>query len=159
MASAEEDAARARLERELAYYRGEYNQLGARLLRLQEEQSQAFREARRSRTAAKLIREAISRLADTSLTIDELEGEILEIIVDNTVCDRAAFVREEPPGCTRFVVTHAIGLDAQAPRPVYTPAPPPFPSPPAETPPSSQAADLVSILDLPYVLWAYDAVT
>ena len=38
------------LERELAYYRRECNDLGARLLRLQEEQSQAFREARRSRT-------------------------------------------------------------------------------------------------------------
>ena len=46
------------LERELAYYRRECNDLGARLLRLQEEQSEAFREARRSRTVAKLIREA-----------------------------------------------------------------------------------------------------
>ena len=39
-----------KLERELGYYRRECNDLGARLLRLQEEQSQAFREARRSRT-------------------------------------------------------------------------------------------------------------
>ena len=31
------------LERELAYYQRECNDLGARLLRLQEEQSQAFR--------------------------------------------------------------------------------------------------------------------
>ena len=59
------------LERELAYYRRECNDLGARLLRLQEEQSQAFREARRSRTVAKLIRE-IHRLADTGLGPDEL---------------------------------------------------------------------------------------
>src|SRR3954451_2938000 len=91
-------AALARLEREVSFYRQEYNQLGARLLRLQEEQSQAFREARRSRTVAKLVRDVISRLADTRLTLEELERGILEIIVDNTVCDRAAFVREDPPG-------------------------------------------------------------
>ena len=34
------------LERELAYYQRECNDLGSRLIRLQEEQSQAFREAR-----------------------------------------------------------------------------------------------------------------
>ena len=61
--SASTAAADGQLERELAYYRRECNALGARLLRLQEEQSQAFREARRSRTVAKLIREAY-RLAD-----------------------------------------------------------------------------------------------
>src|SRR5262249_61191603 len=54
---------RGEVERELNYYRREYNDLGARVLRLQEEQSRAFREARRSRTVAKLIREAY-RLAD-----------------------------------------------------------------------------------------------
>ena len=41
-------------ERELQYYRRECNDLGARLLRLQEEQSQAFLEARRSRTVVRL---------------------------------------------------------------------------------------------------------
>ena len=60
-----------RLERELNYYRREYNDLGARLLRLQEEQSRAFREARRSRTVAKLIREAY-RLVDRAASPDDV---------------------------------------------------------------------------------------
>ena len=46
------------LERELAFYRRQCNDLGARVLRMQEEQSRAHREARRSRTAARLLRSA-----------------------------------------------------------------------------------------------------
>ena len=65
-----------KLERELSYYRRECNDLGARLLRLQEEQSQAFREARRSRTVVKLIREA-HRLADLAATPEELGGHVV----------------------------------------------------------------------------------
>ncbi len=84
------------LERELAYYQRECNDLGARLLRLQEEQSQAFREARRSRTLAKLIREA-HRLADTVISPEDLGDRILEIVVDNAMCDRAALLVEETP--------------------------------------------------------------
>ena len=49
------------IQRELDYYREEYNAIGARLLRLQDEQSRTAREARRSRTLAKLIRDAIWR--------------------------------------------------------------------------------------------------
>ncbi len=147
-----------RLERELAYYRRECNDLGARLLRLQEEQSQAFREARRSRTVAKLIREA-HRLADLCTTPEEIGAGMLEVIIENTLCDRAAFLRREPaPGDGEmFRVTHAIGFGA---------APPPAPAcvtrapdfflttsrPTDDTPPDA----LLGILGVPYVLWVHD---
>ena len=85
------------LERELNYYRRECNDLGARLLRLQEEQSQAFREARRSRTLVKLLREAY-RLGDVGTSAADVGGPMLELVVDNALCDRAAFLREEPNG-------------------------------------------------------------
>jgi signal transduction histidine kinase/ActR/RegA family two-component response regulator len=144
------------LERELAYYRRECNDLGARLLRLQEEQSQAFREARRSRTVAKLIREA-NRLADTGIAPDELGAPVLEIIVDNAMCDRAAFLREHPAGSGRFQVTHAVGVgDGRAAATVTIPQPPTFFFTTARTPPEPPARELTAILQLPYVLWAYD---
>ena len=102
----------AQLERELAYYRRECNDLGARLLRLQEEQSQTFREARRSRTVAKLIREAY-RLADGDWTPNEIGVPMLEIIIENALCDGAALLREDEGGeC--FRVIHAIGAGADA---------------------------------------------
>ncbi len=89
-------------ERELQYYRRECNDLGARLLRLQEEQSQAFREARRSRTVVKLVREAY-RFGDPAQTAHDVGGPVLEAIVDNLLCDGAALIREEPLGSGRFL--------------------------------------------------------
>jgi two-component sensor histidine kinase/CheY-like chemotaxis protein len=151
-------AAPGQLEREVAYYRRECNDLGARLLRLQEEQSQAFREARRSRTVAKLIREA-NRLADTGLTPDELGGPVLEVIVENAMCDRAALLCEEPLGGGRFVVQHAIGLGATAPGETAIPEPPSFFFTTAQTKLEPPAYALTGILQVPYVLWAYDPTT
>ena len=87
-------------ERELQYYRRECNDLGARLLRLQEEQSQAFLEARRSRTVVRLVREAY-RLAEPSQTAHDVGGTLLQVVVENALCDRAALLREEPSGSGR----------------------------------------------------------
>lgn len=153
-----DDVVLGRLERELAYYRRECNDLGARLLRLQEEQSQAFREARRSRTVAKLIREA-TRLADADLAPDELGGPVLEIIVENAMCDRAAFLREETVGCGRFVETHVVGRGEASSGVTVIADPPPFFFTTARTPIEPPAYELTGILRLPYVLWAYDRST
>jgi signal transduction histidine kinase len=148
----------AKLDRELAYYRRECNDLGARLLRLQEEQSQAFREARRSRTVAKLIREA-HRLADLCATPEEIGSSMLEVIVENTLCDRAAFARREPApgGADLFRVTHAIGFGSEPPAELtMVPNPPGFFLTTSRTVIESPAYELTGILRLPYVLWAYD---
>jgi signal transduction histidine kinase len=148
----------AKLERELAYYRRECNDLGARLLRLQEEQSQAFREARRSRTVAKLIREA-HRLSDLVATPEELGATMLEVIVENTLCDRAAFVRREPSQVSNdlFRVTHAMGFGADPPAEMVTvPSAPPFFLTTARSVIESPAYELTGILRMPYVLWAHD---
>lgn len=145
------------IERELAYYRRECNDLGARLLRLQEEQSQAFREACRSRTVAKLIREA-HRLTDTCNLPGEIGEPMLEVVVDNALCDRAAFLervgREEPP---RFRVTHMIGMGGEAwQEEVVLPSAPGFFFTTSRTPIEPPAYELTSILRTPYVLWAHD---
>ena len=150
--------ASAQLERELAYYRRECNDLGARVLRLQEEQSQAFREARRSRTVAKLIREA-NRLADTGITADELGGPMLEIIVDNAMCDRAAFLIETPLGTGRFAVMHVVGLGEPVQPSTSIPNPPPFFFTTAQTRLDPPSRELTGVLHLPFILWAYDRAT
>lgn len=144
------------LERELGYYRRECNDLGARLLRLQEEQSQAFREARRSRTVVKLLREAY-RLGDMVAVAADVGGPMLETIVDTALCDRAAFLREEPIGSGRFLIAHTIGLTEAAFDEVVTlSAPPEFACTSAESNDDPVATGLTHILQLPYILWAYD---
>lgn len=153
------DPAKGQLERELAYYRRELNDVGARLLRLQEEQSQAFREARRSRTVAKLIREAY-RLADNGSGPDELGKPMLDIIIDSVMCDAAAFLREDESEPGRFAVTHAIGAGADGlPDAVELPTVPGFFFTTSRTPIEPPAYELTRILRLPYVLWGYDGGT
>lgn len=142
-------------ERELQYYRRECNDLGSRLLRLQEEQSQAFLEARRSRTVVRLVREAY-RLAEPTQANDDVGGALLQVVVENALCDRAAFLREEPPGSGRFLVAHAIGgTSLEADEAVTIPDPPAFfftSSLRLDRPPEG----LLDILRLPFILWAYD---
>ncbi|MBL6079022.1 HAMP domain-containing histidine kinase [Belnapia sp. T18] len=156
MATSAPLASLGQIERELAYYRRECNDLGARLLRLQEEQSQAFREARRSRTVAKLIREAY-RLADMHMTAEEIGASLLEVIVENALCDGAALLLQDQLDEGSFRVVHAIG-------PVATPTirlamPPGFFFTTARSVLEPQAYALTSILGLPYILWAYDRST
>lgn len=143
------------LERELQYYRRECNDLGARVLRLQEEQSQAFLEARRSQTVVRLVREAY-RLAEPSQATQDVGGALLQVIVENAMCDRAALLREEPPGSGRFLVAHAIGgTTVEADEALAIPSPPRFfftSSLRLDRPP----AGLLDVLRLPFLLWAYD---
>lgn len=142
-------------ERELQYYRNECNDLGARLLRMQEEQSQAFLEARRSRTVARLVREAY-RFAEPAQAMHDVGGALLQVVVEAALCDRAALLREEPPGSGRFLVAHAIGgTSVEADEVVMIPNPPTFfftSSLRLDRPPEG----LLDVLRLPFLLWAYD---
>ncbi len=151
----------AKLERELAYYRRECNDLGGRLLRLQEEQSQAFREARRSRTVAKLIREA-HRLVDVCATPEAVGTSMLEVIVENALCDRAAFLQREGPdeSSAVFRVMHAFGFGQElAPESAIVPAAPAFFLTTSRTVIESPTYELTGILRLPYILWAFDRIS
>ena len=143
------------IERELQYYRRECNDLGSRLLRMQEEQSQAFLEARRSRTVVRLVREAY-RLAEPVQAAHDIGGSLLQVVVENALCDRAALLREEPLGSGRFLVAHAIGgTNVEVNEEILIPEPPGFfftSSLRLDRPP----AGLLDVLRLPYVLWAYD---
>jgi signal transduction histidine kinase len=149
-------SASVQLERELLYYRRECNELGARLLRLQEEQSQSFREARRSRTVAKLIREAY-QLVDREIAGDAIGDSMLEIIVSNATCDRAAFLKETFPSSGRFQVVQAVGCGNEQATAEITVLPTPhFFFTTARSILEPPAFVLIDILRLPYILWAYD---
>lgn len=154
--SGRESTLNGHLERELNYYRRECNDLGARLLRLQEEQSQAFREAQRSRMVVRLLREAY-RLGDITSSSGDVGGPMLETVVDNALCDRAALLREEPVGSGTFLISHAIGLPESATclaARIENPMPFFYTSSRVECVPPGPA--LTQLLDVPYVLWAYD---
>lgn len=143
------------LRRELEYYRREYNDIGARLLRLQDEQSRTAREARRSRTLAKLIRDAY-RLTDRAATPGEIGMMMCQTIIEDTLSDRVAILSRLPGG-TRFAVLAAAGMDHDAIHETFQIAAPPayfFTTALSEASPI--AAELTRILDAPYILWSYD---
>lgn len=148
----------AELQRALDYYIREYNELGARVLKLQEDQSRTFREARRSRTVAKLIRD-VNRLADTGIALDQLGARVLEIIVENVVCDRAALLVERNLDSGAFEISHAVGLSRTRRSPVFIVDPPPFFFTSRRSMAGSFAATISGLLGVPYVLWAFDATT
>src|SRR3546814_16818477 len=76
------------LARELDFYRGQCNDLGARVLRLQEAQSRAHREARRSRPTAKLIREAYG-LVGLNASLEPVGRRMHNLIIAKTAGDSA----------------------------------------------------------------------
>ena len=96
------------LERELAFYRRQCNDLGARVLRMQEEQSRAHREARRSRTAARLLRGAFG-LVNVEASDESIGNRMLEIVLDNLVCDRAVILRRDSQR-GGFMIVNALGF-------------------------------------------------
>ncbi len=154
-AQAPDDAAIAR-DREIAYYRREIDALGARALRLQEEQSQRFREARRSRTVARLVRETY-RLADLTSRTEEIGGRLLQTVIENTMCNRAALLVEPVPGSGVFVLEHVLGDGrGQHGRSLRLQAAPSFAFSSAGA--ASAGHGIGTILETPFYLWAYDPV-
>ncbi len=148
--AAEADA----LKREAEYYRREYNEIGARLLRLQEEQGRTLREAKRSRTLAALVREAYRR-ADRAATPAEVGLLISEILLESLLCDRAAILRRLA-GDDKFAVLYAMGFDeADSRRGLTLADPPAFLFTTAHSDPEPAAAAMQDFVQAPYVLWAY----
>ncbi len=145
-----------RLLRELDQSRRECRELGARLLRLQEEQANFARDAWRSRNLARLSRDA-HRLADLLSSADELGGALLAAIRDAAGCDRAALLAETRPGSGDFAIAHAVGLGEGTLPPVACIADAPeffFTTPDTRLDPP--AADLLGVLRCPHLLWACD---
>jgi len=143
------------LEREIAFYRRQCNDLGARVLRMQEDQSRAHREARRSRTAARLLRSAFG-LVNVDATDEAIGSRMLEIVLDNVVCDRGAILRRDASRGT-FAIVNALGFGR--PRPVKDiplAEPPEFFFTSSRETGDGVAAVLTAALGLPYLVWTYD---
>ena len=144
------------LERELAFYRRQCNDLGARVLRLQEDQSRAHREARRSRTAARLLRTAFG-LVNVEASEEAVGNRMLEIVLDNLVCDRGAILRREDSRRGCFVIVNALGFACpRAVGEIPLGDPPEFFFTSSRESGGRLAATLVQTLGLPYIMWAYD---
>ena len=154
--AANEAAGGSRLERELAYYRRELNDLGSKLIRLQEEQQRTFLEAQRSRLVAKMVRELYGALGTSGASLPDL---VLRIVAENATCACAALFRERPLGSESFALVGAVGLPQEAgqPAPLRLRQAPSFVFTTAAAQPEPPASEIAAYLGAPYLLWAHDA--
>ncbi len=145
------------LIRERDFYRQQCNELGARLLVAMEGQARAQRQATRSRTTARLIRD-IYGLADKEVSLLEIGQHFLQIILDTMRVDRAVLLSYQPEH-NRFVTWFSLGF-CQAEPDFITP-----PEPPAEfyfanstTPAAPELDWLRQAAGGPYLLWTFNLV-
>jgi len=146
-----------RLQRELAYYQRECNELGARLSRANEEQASTVRESHRRRTVIRLMRE-IYRLWDRSSGSDSFNLETLAIICENALFDRAMLLRAIDVSAGVFAVIGATGFQsARPPEALELPRPPAFYCVTAATERNEAVTvTLRESIGVPYLMWAFD---
>jgi signal transduction histidine kinase len=146
----------AQLERELAFYRREVDQLGARMLRLQEEQSRAAREARRSKIVARLVRDAY-QIVHQDIDTGQIGAMILALVADTAFCDNALLLRQDAAAPHRFIVEHHYAGAAAAA--VELGSPPSFLFTATGHQAEPVAETFTGLIGLPFIIWAYDAET
>ena len=108
---------------ELDYYRRQCDELGARLLRLQDEATQARRDAQRNRTLALIVQQLYGHAQDVDgaqQPAGSLEDVLLMSMVERLQVDAAALARWQPEQAdyrVEFGLGVAAGLRLSAPPP------------------------------------------
>lgn len=145
----------AEFESELDYYRYQCNELGMRVLRLQEEQTRARREAKRGRTIAALVREVYHR-AGSNVSLDDIGQQFLYVILETLNVDRAALLAYLPDQ-ERFVTQHSLGFP-KAGLPDFTPSVPleTFLFANSRSAPQPAVDCLRQVAAGPYLLWTFN---
>jgi two-component sensor histidine kinase len=144
----------ARLTKEREFFRAQCDDLGTRIVRLQEEQWRAHRDARRWSTTARIIGDAY-RATGLSTPLETVAEQILTAILGNVLCDRAAFVRAREGGS--FSIEKALGYWEEGPPSEFRiTSPPSFACVSSRTPPDPTLQELQAIIGLPFLLWCFD---
>ncbi|WPL16001.1 Bacteriophytochrome cph2 [Thiorhodovibrio winogradskyi] len=109
----------------LAYYRQQCDELGARIMRLQEAVARAQREAQRSRTLALVVQQvhAVSQsLPEEDSYPEQLGAQLLMLLVEQLKIDAAGLIHvTNTPGHYRLV--QALGIPPQSVIPVLEESP------------------------------------
>ncbi len=142
---------------ELEFYRQQCNDLGKRLLRLQEDLRLSYRDAQRARLIAQLLRQTYASTHEVLLNRSQLDQRYLEAIITTTHYGQAALLKKQPqPHCFRIIAQ--IGLStAKLDELLELPSLPPshfYCN--SHTPPAPPIPELRAFFGLPYFLWVYE---
>lgn len=158
-----------RLERELAYFRREAAELGARLIRTQEELHRNASETQRNAQIVRVIRE-IHRIASSGETPQAFPQQALQAIAETARCPHAVLLRKHDMGTYAFRVVAAAGVSERSDNPkrieklmTFGPQRPSSGVPAFLIGSADDANTLVTVVQrlvaAPQVLWIYDAVS
>lgn len=143
---------------EEGYYRRLAHDQAAKLQVVSEKLAASFRDARRGRMVAKLVR-AVYGLGDDHPVSDDVAPQFLQLIIEHMVCDRAVLLRRERNDSKRFVIVHALGLEMPAINEVLLNEPPAFFFMPGGSCPTSVFEMLRATFSAGTLLWAIDRPT
>lgn len=140
---------------ELDFYRLQCNDLGKRLLHLQEEQRHAYRDAQRARLIARLVSQTYAA-AEMLLSHHQLHERYLEAILTTTRYDRVVLLQQSTDGPC-FRVVHCLGFPQDGPG--YSLQLSLLPGPlycNSHTATDPTIEELRAFLALPYFLWVHE---
>jgi len=144
------------LERQRDFYRQQADELGARVLRLQEDQIRARRETRRSRTTTRLIRDSY-QLVDSNVSLEEIDRRFLQIILDALMVSRVALL-QYLPAQQRFVARQILGFpSSDLPDFILPELPPDYYFANSSSTPLPLLDCLRQAVGTPYFLWAFNS--
>lgn len=99
------------LEQALDYYRQQYDEIGGRLLRLQQELTQARRDARRNRTIALIVQRLYECVNQQEFVIESLGETLIALLVESLGVDCAALLHWQDP-VDQCRLEYGLGLTA-----------------------------------------------
>lgn len=138
----------------LAYYRDLCNDLGARLLRLRDEQTSAMKEAMRSRAAVRLVRR-LHELDNVELPLDELPAAFLEATLTTLPADQGVLFQYDHAARCYHAIS-ALGQPQGARLGPLAIEPTAFCYANAETPDDELRRSISELLGTPYFVFVHD---
>ncbi len=143
------------IQSERDYYRQQCDELGRRVLRLQQELTEVQKDIRRSRTTNSLILKTYN-LINSDVSIESIENHFFQAIMSSMSADRIfilrydevadTFISEFTPGSKKDVKP-VIKLPGKAPDFLFVNS---------KTEPDAIASTLCNAIETPYILWSFN---
>ncbi|MCD4775961.1 MAG: PAS domain S-box protein [Candidatus Aegiribacteria sp.] len=143
------------IKAERDYYRRQCDELGQRILRLQQELTEVRKDVRRSRTTNSLILKTYN-LINSDVSIESIENHFFQAIMSSMSADRILIFRYDEV-TDSFVSEYTLGLKKDTKLVIKLPGrAPEFLFVNSTTEPDAIAGALCGAIETPYILWTFN---
>ncbi len=143
------------IQAEREFYHRQCDELGRRVLRLQQELTEVQKDVRRSRTTNSLILKTY-HLINSDISVESIENHFFQAIMSSMSADRVFILRYDEVADT-FTSEFTSGLMKDVKPVIKLPGrAPDFLFVNSKTEPDAIASTLCSAIELPYILWSFN---